>query len=230
MGLNNEKFTAKPENWGKGSEVLIKGKLQKYVKDSKVTPEIARGNYVVSVTPATPGESGGEGGEGGGTSTGTGVEAFTNGGFESWDSGLPVNWKSASTASSAALSQSTNAHGGSYSCEIGASGSSNKRVAYKELTLAAGTYVFSFYAKATTTNPAQLRPGYVPIKEDGSADNSKYTYGDYKTLESASWTQVSNEFTLTAETTICLVIMNPKSNSYTSGEAVLIDDATLIKK
>ena len=63
LGLNNEKFTAKPENWGKGSEVLIKGKLQKYVKDSKVTPEIARGNYVVSVTPATPSEGGGEGGE-----------------------------------------------------------------------------------------------------------------------------------------------------------------------
>ena len=67
LGLNNEKFTAKPENWGKGSEVLIKGKLQKYVKDSKVTPEIARGNYVVSVTPATPGESGGDSGEGGQT-------------------------------------------------------------------------------------------------------------------------------------------------------------------
>lgn len=63
LGLNNEKFTAAPADWGKGSEVLIKGKLQKYVKDSKVTPEIARGNYVVSVTPATPSEGGGEGGE-----------------------------------------------------------------------------------------------------------------------------------------------------------------------
>lgn len=78
LGLNNEKFTAAPADWGKGSEVLIKGKLQKYVKDSKVTPEIARGNYVVSVTPATPSEGGGDSGEGGETS-GTNVTKSVSG-------------------------------------------------------------------------------------------------------------------------------------------------------
>ena len=66
MGLNNEKFAAAPSDWGKGSEVVIKGKLQKYVKSGSttVTPEIARGNYVVSVTAATPGTGGGETGGG----------------------------------------------------------------------------------------------------------------------------------------------------------------------
>lgn len=228
LGLNNEKFTAKPENWGKGSEVLIKGKLQKYVKDSKVTPEIARGNYVVSVTPATPGESGGEGGEGGGTSTGTGVEAFTNGGFESWDSGLPVNWKSASTASSASLSQSTDAHSGSYSVLVGGTDSANKRLGYKEMTLPAGTYVLSCWAKRVTDETKQIRLGYVPVT-DGTAGSYAYD-SNYLTLDDSTWKSISYEFTLSAETTICLVVMNCKKSNYSSGADVLIDDVTLVKK
>lgn len=225
LGLNNEKFTAKPENWGKGSEVLIKGKLQKYVKDSKVTPEIARGNYVVSVTPATPGESGGEGG---GTSTGTGVEAFTNGGFESWDSGLPVNWKSACTASSASLSQSTDAHSGSYSVLVGGNDSANKRLAYKELTLPAGTYVFSCWSKRVTDETKQIRLGYVPVT-DGAVGSYVYNTA-YVTMDDSTWKTCSYEFTLSAETTICLVVMNCKKSNYSSGADVLIDDVTLVKK
>ena len=62
---------------------------------------------------------------------------------------------------------------------------------------------------------------------DGKAGS--YAYGDYATL-SAGWQQVSYEFTLTAETTICVVVMNPKKSNYSSGKDVLIDDATLTKK
>ena len=151
---------------------------------------------------------------------------MTNGDFEAWADGLPTGWKSASTASSATLAQSTDAHGGSYSVNVNGNESSNKRLASQEIELEAGTYTFSFWAKATVSDASQARPGYVPIK-DGAAGN--YSYGDYATL-STSWQQVSYEFTLAEKTTVCLVVMNPKKSSYSSGKDILIDDATLTKK
>ena len=156
----------------------------------------------------------------------TAVTTLTNGGFETWADGAPAGWKSASTASNATLTQSSDAHGGSSSCNINGVESSNKRLATQEMTLGAGTYVFSFYAKATADDPSQLRPGYVPVS-DGKAGT--YAYGDYITL-TTSWAKYSYEFTLDAETTVCLVVMNPKKSSYSSGKDALIDDATLEKK
>ncbi len=152
--------------------------------------------------------------------------SLTNGDFEAWADGLPTGWKSASTASSATLAQSTDAHGGSYSVNVNGDESSNKRLASQEIELEAGTYTFSFWAKATVSDASQARPGYVPIK-DGAAGS--YSYGDYATL-STSWQQVSYEFTLAEKTTVCLVVMNPKKSSYSSGKDILIDDATLTKK
>lgn len=38
------------------------------------------------------------------------------------------------------------------------------------------------------------------------------------------------EFTLEADATICLVVMNPKKSNYSSGKDVLIDDAMLTRK
>ena len=64
--VDNKAFTAAPD-YPVGSTVVIKGKLQKYVDNSsKVTPEIAKGNYLVSIDTSTGGESGGGGGGGGG--------------------------------------------------------------------------------------------------------------------------------------------------------------------
>ena len=120
----------------------------------------------------------------------------------------------------------TDAHGGSYSVNVNGDEGSNKRLASQEITLAAGTYVFSFYAKATTADVAQVRPGYVPVA-DGKVGS--YAYGEYANL-TTGWTQVTHEFTLDAETTLCLVVMNPKKSNYSSGKDVLIDDATLTKK
>ncbi len=54
--LNNTDFTA-TRTYKQGSDVVIFGKLQKYVKDGTVTPELARGNYIVSITE---GQSGGD--------------------------------------------------------------------------------------------------------------------------------------------------------------------------
>ena len=180
--------------------------------------------YFVSIEGGnTPGGGGSDTPGGGGTT----VTSLTNGDFETWANNLPIGWKSASTASSATLTQSTDAHGGSYSVNINGKESSNVRLATQEIRLAAGTYVFSFYAKATTADAVQVRPGYVPVT-DGSVGS--YAYGDYANLNNTSWTQVSHEFTLDAETTVCLVVMNPKKSNYSSGKDVLVDDATLTKK
>ena len=197
-----------------GSKITIIGNRGEY--NGKI--EVLNA-YFVSI------ESGGgnDGGNGGGGSTTT---TLTNGNFETWADGLPTGWKSASSASSATLSQSTDAHGGSYSVNVNGNESSNKRLASQEIALTAGTYIFSFYVKATTSDATQARPGYVPVT-DGTAGS--YTYGDYANL-TTSWTQVSYEFTLDADATVCLVVMNPKKSNYSSGKDILVDDATLSKK
>ena len=215
-GLNGGDVT---ENMIKvGDEVVIFGST--WVNYKGNTPENKQGEaYIVSITPGSGG-----GGESGGGSTAT---SLTNGDFETWSGGQPTGWKSASTASSANLSQSTDAHGGSYSVKVEGDDSYNKRLASQEITLAAGTYEFAFYAKATTGDAAQVRPGYVPVK---SGAVGSYGYGNYADINNNGWTKVTHEFTLSEETTVCLVVMNPKKSNYSAGKDVLIDDATLTKK
>lgn len=177
-------------------------------------------------------------GEGGGTETPdtpdedpvvpSGDNLLENGDFETWTDGLPNNWKSASTAGNATLSQSTDAHNGAYSVEVTGTSSANKRLAYKEITLAAGTYTMTYYAKAATSTGGSTCPGYVPVI-DGSVgskymykeENSKYVYYD---LTSSAWTLVDYTFTLSEETTLCLVAMNSKN----PGGNILIDDMSLV--
>lgn len=170
--------------------------------------------YFVSID-----NSGTTGGE-----TTTGDNLLSNGDFETWADNLPTNWKSTSTASSATLSQSTDAHGGSYSVNVATGNKSNKRLGYKELNLKAGKYTFSFYAKATVGGNAQTRPGYVPVTDGKVGD---YSYGSYTNITNSSWTLVSYEFTLDADATVCLVVMNPKGSGYMDAQDILIDDATL---
>jgi hypothetical protein len=217
--LDNTDFTS-ADQLQVDDEVVVYGQLMKYedTKNNKIVPEVAQGNYLVKRTTGGS-EGGGEGDK---------VTSLTNGDFESWADGVPTGWKSACTASSATLEQSTDAHGGSYSVNVNGNESSNKRLASQEITLEAGTYTFSFWAKATVSDASQARPGFVPVV-DGTAVSSSYTYGDYATL-STDWQQVSYKFTLTAETTVCLLVMNPKKSSYSSGKDILIDDATLTKQ
>lgn len=158
-------------------------------------------------------------------STPTGENLLLNGDFESWTSGKPDNWATASTAGSATLSQSTDAHDGSYSVNVGGSSTGNKRLAYKETILKAGTYTMKFYAKAATADAASVRPGYATFNADGSINSSGYKYGSYvNDISNTGWTEVTHEFTLASEQQVCLVVMNPKS---TTGAAVLIDDFSL---
>lgn len=151
----------------------------------------------------------------------TGDDTATNGDFENWTNGQPNNWKTTSTAGNATLSQSTDAHGGTYSVEV-TGASSNKRLGYKETTLPAGSYTMKFYAKAATSTGGSVRPGYVVVS-NGAVQGS-YIYGDYTNdLTTSAWTEVAHTFTLESETTLCLVIMNSKN----PGGNVLIDDFTL---
>ena len=213
-----------------GAKVKITGQLLKYVNTSgQVTPEIKNANVVILEQ--------GDGGQGGGGDTpgptpgpgGDEVTELVNGGFEEWVTGstTPVGWKSASSASNATLSQSQDAHGGSYACVVAAPGSANKRLATQEITLEAGTYTFSFYAKSTTADKSQTKGGYVPVA-DGAV--GAYKYGDFFDLNNNGWTLVSYEFTLEATTTVCLVVMNPKDSNYSKSQDILVDDATLVKK
>ena len=165
--------------------------------------------------PGTGGEEPGTGGEASGD-----MSAF-NGDFETWVDGLPNNWKTASTAGNATLSQSTDAHSGNYSVCVAGTTSGNKRLAYKEMTLKAGTYTMKFYAKAATETGASVRPGYTPVDADNKAGS--YAYGDYTNdITNSEWVEVTHEFTLEADTRLALVIMNAKN----PGADVLIDDFT----
>ncbi len=203
-----------------GDEVVIYGPVVNYKGNTPETTGKSAAQIVTINGKSTEDNAGGG-------NSGEAVTSLTNGGFETWADGIPTGWKSASTASSATLEQSTDAHGGSYACIVKGDEGSNKRLGSQEITLAAGTYTFSFWVKATTSDVAQVRPGYVPVDDSNKAGN--YAYGDYANI-STSWQQVSHEFTLSAETKVCLVVMNPKKSGYSSGKDVLIDDATLTKK
>ena len=199
-----------------GDEVVIYGPVVNYKGNTPETPGKSAAQIVT-----INGKKTNEGGSSGGNTL------LTNGDFEAWADGQPTGWKSASTASNASLSQSTDAHGGKYSVKVAGDEGSNKRLASQEITLPAGTYTFSFYAKATTADAAPVRPGNVPVAE---GKVGSYAYGDYANINNNGWTQVTYEFTLNAETVVCLVVMNPKKSSYSAGKDVLIDDATLTKK
>ena len=187
------------------------------------------------------GGSQGGGDNSGGSGSGTGGQGteyateLQGGDFESWESNTEITgWKpSGSTTGpgSAVYSQSRDSHEGAYACLVNADAANNKRLASQEISLEAGTYVFSYYAKAATAESAQTRIGYVPIKADGSTDTYKYN-STYFNLNNETWTLVENEFTLTANSVVCLIVLNPKSNNakqYTAQD-ILVDDATLVKK
>ncbi|MDD7691177.1 MAG: hypothetical protein PT953_00565, partial [Prevotella sp.] len=207
--LNNEKYTSgtllQP-----GDDVVICGKLTNYMGN---TPETAQGEaYLVSL------KSNGGGDTGGGS---TGDTSTPNGDFETWVNNAPNNWTTSSTAGNATLSQSTDAHGGNYSVKVGGTSSANKRLGYKEIELKAGEYTMKFYVKAATSNGGSVRPGYVPVT-DGKVGS--YVYGNYvNDITNSEWIEVIHTFTLTADGTYSVVIMNSKK----PGADVLIDDFTL---
>ena len=192
-----------------GDEVIIFGKLTNY----NGTPETAsKKSYIYSLNGKTTddGDNGGE--EPDPNVGGTSLADFTNGDFETWENGKPSNWESSS--SKATLSQSTIAHGGQYSCRV-EHGTQNQRLAYKDMTLEAGSYTVSAYVRAAETT-AVARIGY-----HGNA----YTYGA-TTDVTTEWQQLTYTFELNGTTTVSLLLMNSASGA----DAILVDDYTITKK
>lgn len=218
LGLNQAQFTG-TSDLNVGDEVVVCGKFTVY----QGTFEFQYNNYIVSLNS----QGGQGGGEGGGNEGGETVTDLVNGNFEDWVSDSEATgWKSASSASSATVSKSTDARNGSYACNIAAPGTANKRLATQEITLQAGNYTFSFYAKSTTADVCQTRAGYVPVT---SGAVGSYKYGDYININNTDWTLVSYDFELTSPTTLCLLVMNPKGSSYSVSQDILVDDAALVK-
>ena len=203
-----------------GDEIVVCAKLINYMGN---TPETNQGGKLISVNGKTS--------AGGGEvkpdpdpkpdPTPGEVTTSENGGFETWADGKPTNWKTASTAGNATLSQSEDAHSGKYSVKVGGSANANKRLGYKEITLKAGEYKVKFYAKAVSEKGASVCPGIVPVT-DGKA--GKYIYGEYvNDLKNTEWKLVEQTLTISADGTYCFVIMNAKK----PGGDVLIDDFTV---
>lgn len=210
--LNNEKYTSGTDI-NVGDDVVVCGKVVNYKGN---TPETVSGKaYLVSL------KSNGGGSTGGGDSTGDATAL--NGDFENWTNGQPNNWKTTSSAGNATLSQSTDAHSGKYSVKV-AGATQNKRLGYKEMTLKAGEYTVTFYAKAATATGASVRPGYVPVKNGANPSGSDYKYGDYvNNITNTEWVKVTYTFTIETEGTYSVLVMNAKN----PGGDVLIDDYTL---
>lgn len=219
-GLNGADFASK-EDLKVGQKVTILGKIMKFTdKNGNDIMEVDKTSSIVKIegegtgggevkpdpTPdPTPGE----------TATGE------NGGFENWTDGKPTNWKTASTAGNATLSQSEDAHSGKYSVKVKGVSGNNKRLGYKEITLKAGEYKVKFYVKAATENGASICPGIVPVT-DGKV--GKYIYGDYvNELKNTEWKLVEQTLKAAEDGTYCFVIMN----SGKPGGDILIDDFTV---
>ena len=225
--LGNQKWTEGQPNIQAGDEVVVYGKLTNYMGN---TPETAQNTtYLVSVNGKTEGGSteGGEDKPGtgedkpgtGGTTEGV---SATNGDFEGWTDGKPNNWKPACTAGNATLSQSTDAHSGKYSVKVAGTDKANKRLSYKELDLKAGEYTMTFYVKAASATGASVRPGYVKVT-NGAVGS--YMYGEYTNdIKDSEWVMITHTFTLDADCTVCLVMMNSKK----PGGDVLVDDFKLV--
>ncbi len=150
---------------------------------------------------------------------------LTNASFEQWiGDTIPTGWKSASTASSATLQKSTDAHSGTYAVAITGS-TKNMRLASAEIALKAGTYTFSIFVKAAE-DEATSRIGYVPVNEGkvGSYVYGKNVNGNaYPDTIGDTWIQQTMTFELKEKATICLVVMNSKN----LGTTVVADDASL---
>lgn len=156
--------------------------------------------------------------------TPTGNNLLMNGGFETWADGVCEGWKSTTSASNAKVSQSTDAHSGTYSICVAGDEKSNKRLGSKEYTLKPGTYTVSMYAKGE----GQVRLGYAVVEDGKIAGGDSYHYNNYTATTANDWTLITYEFTLEAETTVNFVVMNPKTTSYAKTSDKLVDDFSLV--
>ena len=201
-------WTEFKSGFAKGGTVTVVGNRAEFNGE----PEMKNG-YIESYVP---GEGGGEEGD----EEIEGDNLIVNGGFEEWEDGKPVSWANLA-ASNATIEQSTDAHSGTYSIKTTGATSANKRLHSDAYSLKAGTYQFKVYTKGE----GMFRLGYGPIKEDGTCDTGKLSYMTDAADAGSDWTKTVAQFTLTADTTISLIVMNSKNGS---GKEVFVDDVELV--
>lgn len=145
--------------------------------------------------------------------------------FETWTASAPEGW-GRDKVTSVTYSKSSDAQQGSNAVLMVGS-TKNARFGSSDITLAAGTYSLSVYAKSVA-GTAKFKMGYAIIDMiDTNAMNAyKYTQTDAEIL-STEWRQITHEFTVENETVASIFFVNSKSGV---GADLLIDNVSLTKK
>lgn len=205
--INDAKFVSS-EQVAEGDEVVIYGNLLMFESTYEMKPStlVSTTNTWTYVEPTYPTE-------------------LQNLSFEEWADGIPVGWKSVATSNDSYVTQSTDAHDGTYCVALAsdANGSTNYRFASEIITLEAGEHAFSVYLKSTDSEPAQFRLGYA-IVENGKVASNAYKYITSAAPVTSEWTEYEMTFTLDAATNLSLIVMNSKNSK---GASLLIDGASL---
>ena len=213
--LGNRSWTTGDTQIQLGDEVIIYGQLTNY----NGTPETAsKKSYIYSLNGVTDGGNPSPTPDPG---TGTSLDDFTNGDFETWADGIPTGWDSGASFTDY-LSQSSTVHGGNYSCKIThyvkSDAKQNTRLAYRSLDLEAGTYTISAWVRAESSSA---------VARLGHYNGAAYSYGsssDFFRGITTEWQQISKTFELSAGS-YSFIIMNSKE----SEDALLVDDVTIVK-
>ena len=159
----------------------------------------------------------------GGTAPEPSGELLKNGSFEVWNDTKPDATYSKYTES---------AQDGTMSVLISNTSTSNKRLGSDDIKLSVGNYTLSVYAKnAVAGATANMKVGYVLIKEDGTVDSGKYNYvsGTTAIALTDEWTKYEYSIELEAEQTVSIVFMSSGSKSVAAKD-MLIDNASLVVK
>lgn len=168
----------------------------------------------------------------GGTAPEPSGELLKNGSFEVWNDTKPEGWGRESATNATYSKYTESAQDGTMSVLISNTSTSNKRLGSDDIKLSVGNYTLSVYAKnAVAGATANMKVGYVPIKEDGTVDSGKYNYvsGTTAIALTDEWTKYEYSIELEAEQTVSIVFMSSGSKSVAAKD-MLIDNASLIVK
>ncbi|MDE6820523.1 MAG: choice-of-anchor J domain-containing protein [Bacteroides acidifaciens] len=171
-------------------------------------------------------------GEGGGINPEPIDELLKNGSFEIWNDTKPEGWGRESATNATYSKYTENAQDGTTSVLISNTSTGNKRLGSDDVKLSAGNYTISVYAKnAVVGANANLKIGYVPIKEDGAVDSNKYNYvsGTTAITLTDDWTKYEYSIELETEQTVSIVFMS-SGNKNVPAKDMLIDNVSLTAK
>lgn len=164
----------------------------------------------------------------GGTAPEPSGELLKNGSFEVWNDTKPEGWGRESATNATYSKYTESAQDGTMSVLISNTSTSNKRLGSDDIKLSVGNYTLSVYAKnAVAGATANMKVGYVLIKEDGTVDSGKYNYvsGTTAIALTDEWTKYEYSIELEAEQTVSIVFMSSGSKSVAAKD-MLIDNAS----